>query len=90
MQNGVALRERLGERVCVLWWMNLTTCDVCTSSKEFICQIHVRKINCFVDDGLDVRVRCGEKDNYKYKNKNIVQSLTSGGPTTCMSSGQKV
>ena len=60
MQTEVALGQRSGEHVCVLWWMNLTKCDVSTSPEEFICQIHVRKINCFVDDGPDVDVRCGE------------------------------
>ena len=43
-----------------------------------------------MDDGPDVRVRCGEKDNYKYKNKSIVQSLMGGGPTACMSSSRVV
>ena len=65
----MALGQKSGEHVCVLWWMNLTTCDVSTSLEAFICQIHARKIKGFVDDGLDVRIRCGEKDNYKYKNK---------------------
>ena len=43
-----------------------------------------------MDDGPDVRMCCGEKDNYKCKNKSIVQSLMGDGSTTCMSSGQEV
>ena len=58
--------------------------------RTLICQIYGRKTKGFVDDGPDVHVRCGEKDNYKYKNKSIVQSLMGGGPTACMSSGREV
>ena len=53
--------------MCVLWWTNLTTYDVSASPGALLCQIHVQKIMGFVDDGQDVHVRCGEKDNYKYK-----------------------
>ena len=35
--------------------------------RTLICQIHGRKIKGFMDDVPDVRVRCGEKENYKYK-----------------------
>ena len=59
-QTEVALKQRSGEHVCVLWWMNFTTCNMSTSSKEFICQINVRKINGFVDSGPEVRVRCDD------------------------------
>ena len=76
--------------VCVLRWTTLTTCDVSVSSGALICLIHARKIKGFVDDGPGGRVRCGEKDNYKYKNKSIVQSLTGGGLTACMSSSREV
>ena len=51
-----------------------------------LCQIHGRKIKGFMDDGPNVCVRCGEKDNYKCKKKSIVQSLTGGSPTASMSS----
>ena len=43
-----------------------------------------------MDDGPNVRMRCGEKDNYKCKNKNIVQSLTGGGPIARMSCDRAV
>ena len=65
----MALEQRLGERVCVLQWTNLTTCDVSTSPEALICQIHARQIKGFVDDGPDVCVRCGGKDKYKNKSK---------------------
>ena len=71
----MALEQRSGERVCVLRWTDLTTCDVSASPGELICQIHARKIKGFVDDGLDVHVRCGRKDNYKYKNKSKITFL---------------
>ena len=58
--------------------------------RTLLCQIHVRKTKGFVDDGPYFRIRCGEKDNYKYKNKSIVQSLMGSGPTAFMSSGQEV
>ena len=58
--------------------------------RTLLSQIHGRKTKGFVDDGPDVRVRCGEKENYKYKNKSIVQSLTGSSLTACMSSGQEV
>ena len=58
--------------------------------RTLLCQIHGRKTKGFVDIGPDVRVRCGEKDNYKYKNKSIVQSLTGGDPIARMSSGREV
>ena len=58
-QTEVALRQRSRERVCVLRWMELTTCNVSTNSGALIFQIHARKIKGFVDDGPDVRVRCG-------------------------------
>ena len=61
--------------MCVLWWTNLTTCDVSTSPEAFICQIYARKIKGFMDDGPDVRVRCSGKDNYKYKNKSKITFL---------------
>ena len=61
-------------------WMNLTTYDVSTSPKAFICQICVRKINCYVDDGPGFYVRCGEKDNYKYKNKSKITFLNGQWP----------
>ena len=43
-----------------------------------------------MDDGPKVCVRRGEKDNYTYKKKSIVQPLMGGGLTACMSSGRKV
>ena len=55
----MALGQRLGEHVCVLRWMALTTYDVSASPGALICQIHARKINHFVDNGPEVRVRCG-------------------------------
>ena len=58
MQNEVALRQRSREHVCVLQWTDLTTCDVSASPGEFICQMHARKRNCFVDSVLEFRVRC--------------------------------
>ena len=60
MQTEVALGQRSGERVCVLWWTNLTTCDVSASPRALTCQIRARKINCFVDSGPEVRVRYDE------------------------------
>ena len=59
MQTKVDLRQRSGERVCVLWWMDLNTCDVSVSLRAVLCQIHARKINRFVDNGPEFRVRCG-------------------------------
>ena len=58
--------------------------------RTLLCQIHGRKKKGFVDDGPNVHVRCSEKDNYKYENKSMVQSLTDGGPIACMSSGREV
>ena len=58
--------------------------------RTLICQINGRKTKGFVDDGPKARVRCGEKDNYKYKNKSIVQSLMGGGPKTRMSCSWEV
>ena len=34
----------------------------------------------FVDDGTDVHVRCGGKDNYKYKNKSKITFLNGQWP----------
>ena len=58
MQIEVALGQRSRERVCVLRWTDLTTCDVSASLGVVLCQIHARKINHFVDNGPEVRVRC--------------------------------
>ena len=80
MQTEVALRQRSGECVCVLQWTDLTTCDVSTSPEALICQIHARKIKGFVDNGLDVHVRCIGKDNYKYKNKSKITFLNGRWP----------
>ena len=67
-QTEVALGQRSGERVCVLRWRDLTTCDVSASPGELICQIRTRKVNRFVDNGPEVRVRCGDgKDKYVLK-----------------------
>ena len=55
------LSDRGQESVCVLRWTNLTTCDVSASPWTLICQIHGIKRKGFVDDGPDVRIRCGEK-----------------------------
>ena len=52
------LSDRGQESVGVLQWMDLTTCDVSKSPKEFICWICVRKINRFVDNGPEIRIRC--------------------------------
>ena len=80
--------------VCVLRWTDLTTCDVSTSPEAFICQICVRKINCFLDDGLDVRVRCGEWKRQLYvKNAKLklkLQSLMGNGPKIGMSCVREV
>ena len=54
----MALGQRSGERVCVLWSTNLTTYDVSASLGEILCQIHAREINRFVGNGPEVRVRC--------------------------------
>ena len=66
--------------MCVLWWTDLTTCDVSTSLRELICQIHARKIKGFVDNVPDVCVRFGGKDNYKYKNKSKITFLNGRWP----------
>ena len=58
----------------------MTTCDVSTSRGALICQIHEIKIKGFVDDGPDVHVRCGGKDNYKYKNKSKITILNRKWP----------
>ena len=52
--------------------------------RTLLCQIHGRKTKGFVDDGLDVHMWYSEKDNYKCKNKSIVQSVTEGGPIARM------
>ena len=79
-QNEVALGQRSREHVCVLWWANLTTCDVSASPGALICQIHARKIKGFVDNGSIVHIRCGGKDNYKYKNKSKITFLNRQWP----------
>ena len=66
--------------MCVLRWMELTTCDVSASLRALICQIHTREIKGFVDDGPDVHVRFGGKDNYKYKNKSKITFLNGWWP----------
>ena len=54
------LSNRWVERaMCELQWMDLTTCDVSVSPEAVICQIHVREIIYFLDNGLEIRVRCG-------------------------------
>ena len=58
--------------------------------RTLLCQIHGRKTKGFVDDGPDVRIRCGGKDNYKCKNRSIVQSLMGNGPIARMSCDQEV
>ena len=58
-QTEVALGQRSGECVCVLWWTDLTTYDVSESLGALLCQIHARKINHFVDSGPEVCVRYG-------------------------------
>ena len=58
-QTEVALRQRLGEHVCVLRWTDLTTCDVSASSGALICQIHEKEMIHLLDDGLDICIRCG-------------------------------
>ena len=80
MQNKTALGQRSGERVCELQWTDLTTCNVSASPGALLCQIHIRKINGFGDDGPDVRVRCGGKYNYKYKNKSKITFLNEWWP----------
>ena len=93
-QTEVALRQRSRERVCVLWWTDLTTYDVSASPATVLCQIHARKINHFVDNGPEICVRCGEwgrqlcvKIQNKSKNEH---SLMGGGPKNHMSSGREV
>ena len=39
-----------------------------------------KKRNHFVDRGPEVRVRCGGKDNYKYKNKSKITFLNGRWP----------
>ena len=58
--------------------------------RTLLCQIHGRKIKVFMDDGLDVRMCCGEKDNYECKNKSIVQSLMGGNLIAHMSCDRAV
>ena len=72
----IEVRRVVGE----LWWTHLTACDVSASLGALICQIHARKIKGFVDDGPDVRIRCSEKDNYKYKNKSKITFLNGQWP----------
>ena len=59
METEVALRQRSGDCVCVLQWIDLTTCDVSASLRVILCQIHARKINHFVDNGPEIRIMCG-------------------------------
>ena len=71
------LSDRGQESVCELRWMDLTTCDVSASLGAVICQIRTRKINCFVDSGPEVHVRCSEWSKQlcvkiKNKTKNMV------------------
>ena len=87
------LLDRGQERECVFVTVDRLDYkygDVSTSTEEFICQINARKIKGFVDDGPDVRVRCGGKDNYKYKNKSKITFLNGKWPETRMSSGREV
>ena len=58
--------------------------------RTLLCQINGRKTKGFVDDGPDFPVRCGGKENYKHKNKSIVQSSMGGGPIARMSCDQEV
>ena len=58
-QTEVVLRQRLGEHVCVLWWTDLTTCDVSANLGAVIFQIRTRKVNHLQENGPEVRVRCG-------------------------------
>ena len=60
--------------MCELWWMDLTTCDVSASLEAVICQIHAKEMICFMDDGLEVHIRCGGWSGQLYvtKNKNDV------------------
>ena len=68
----------------VLQWIDLTTCDVSVSPGALICQIHAGKINRFVDNGLEIRVRCGGWSRQLY-----VTKIKGGGPRIRMSSGRK-
>ena len=61
-----------------------------SNPRTLLCQIYGRKTKGFVDDGPDVHVRCGDKDDYQYKNKGIVQSLMGSGPKNRMSCGWEV
>ena len=57
------------ESMCELRWMDLTTCDVSASPRVVLCQIHARKINHFVDNGLKViRVVCMEQEALEHAN----------------------
>ena len=43
--------------------------------RTLLYQIHGRKTKGFVDDGPNVHVRCGGKDNYNYKSKSKIMFL---------------
>ena len=66
--------------MCVLRWTDLTTCDVSASPREVLCQIHARKINHFVDNGTDIRVRCDEwRRQFCVKIQNKSKMVTLNG-----------
>ena len=59
--------------MCELRWTELTTCDVSASLEALICQIHANKMIHFLDDGLEIRLRCGGRSRQlcvKIQNKN--------------------
>ena len=59
--------------MCELWWMDLITCDVSASMEVVICQIHAKEMIRLLDDGLEIRIRCGGRSRRLYvKNKNDV------------------
>ena len=47
--------------MCELWWIELTTCDVTTSSEVVICQIHAKEMIRLPDDGPNIYIRCGRR-----------------------------
>ena len=56
-QTEVALKQRSRERVCVLRWTDLTTCDVNTSPEVVIFQMHAKEMIHSLDDHLKIHIR---------------------------------
>ena len=59
--------------MCEFWWMDLTTCDVSAILEAVICQIHAKEIIHLLDNGPEIRIRCGGRSRQLYvKNQNDV------------------